>query len=45
MLHRISGDLTTLTGRFVIVQQVNSQNVMGAGLAKVLMVRWPKAAS
>lgn len=45
MLHRISGDLTTLTGRFVIVQQVNCQNVMGAGLAKALMTRWPKVAT
>ena len=45
MLHQISGDLTTLTGRFVIVQQVNCQNVMGAGLAKALMTRWPQVAS
>ena len=45
MLHQISGDLTTLTGRFVIVQQVNCQNVMGAGLAKSLMTRWPQVAS
>lgn len=45
MLHQISGDLTTLTGRFVIVQQVNCQNVMGAGLAKALMVRWPQVAT
>lgn len=45
MLHHISGDLTTLTGRFVIVQQVNCQNVMGAGLAKALMIRWPQIAT
>ena len=45
MLHQISGDLTTLSGRFVIVQQVNCQNVMGAGLAKALMTRWPQVAS
>lgn len=45
MLHHISGDLTTLSGRFVIIQQVNRQNVMGAGLAKALMTRWPQVAT
>lgn len=45
MLHCISDDLTTLTGQFVIVQQVNCQNVMGAGLAKALMTRWPQVAT
>ena len=45
MLHKVSGDLTTLTGEFIIVQQVNCQNVMGAGLAKSLMIRWPQIAS
>lgn len=45
MLHSISGDLTTLSGNFIIVQQVNCQNVMGAGLAKSLMTRWPQIAS
>lgn len=42
MLYTVSGDLTTLTGEFIIVQQVNCQNVMGAGLAKSLMTRWPQ---
>lgn len=45
MLHSVSGDLTTLSGDFIIVQQVNCQNVMGAGLAKSLMTRWPQIAS
>ena len=45
LINHVSGDLTTLTGRFVIVQQVNCQNVMGAGLAKALMTRWPQVAS
>lgn len=45
MLHHISGDLTTLSGRFVIIQQVNCQNRMGAGLALSLMRRWPRIAN
>ena len=41
----ISGDLTTIDHPAVIIQQVNCQNVMGAGLAKALMTRWPQVAS
>lgn len=40
----VSGDLTTIDHPAVIVQQVNCQNVMGAGLAKSLMTRWPQIA-
>lgn len=45
MLHRISGDLTTLAGHFVLIQQVNCQNRMGAGLALALMRQWPRIAN
>lgn len=41
----VAGDLTTIDHSAVIIQQVNCQNVMGAGLAKSLMTRWPKIAS
>lgn len=41
----VAGDLTTIDHPAVIIQQVNCQNVMGAGLAKSLMTRWPQIAS
>lgn len=41
----VSGDLTTIDHPAVIIQQVNCQNAMGAGLAKSLMTRWPQIAS
>lgn len=40
----VAGDLTTIDHPAVIIQQVNCQNVMGAGLAKTLMTRWPQIA-
>lgn len=44
MLKVVSGDLTSLKSksRFVLVQQVNCQAVMGAGLAKAIKQVWPQ---
>lgn len=42
MLHYISGDVTTLSGSFVLCQQVNCQAVMGAGLALAIRKKWPQ---
>lgn len=36
----INGDITSLD-RGVIIQQVNCQGVMGAGVAKALYTKWP----
>lgn len=45
MLHTISGDVTTLSGSFVLCQQVNCQGVMGAGLALAIRKKWPQVYS
>ncbi len=48
MSNSFKGDLTTLNpnkDKGVIIQQVNCQGVMGAGLAKSLYTRWPKIRS
>lgn len=45
LINHVSGDLTTLSGHFIIIQQVNCQDRMGAGLAKSLMTRWPQVAT
>lgn len=42
MLEYVSGDLTSLKDKhdFIIVQQVNCQGAMGAGLARAIMNTW-----
>lgn len=45
MLHTISGDVTTLSGSFILCQQVNCQAVMGAGLALSIRKKWPQVYS
>lgn len=42
MLHHISGDVTTLSGSFVLCQQVNCQAGMGADLALAIRKKWPQ---
>lgn len=45
MLHTISGDVTTLSGSFILCQQVNCQAVMGAGLVLSIRKKWPQVYS
>lgn len=45
MLQHISGDITTLSGSFIICQQVNCKGVMGAGVALAIRKRYPQVYS
>lgn len=44
MLNIISGDITNVKSG-MILQQVNCQNVMGAGVAKAIYTKWPTVKS
>lgn len=36
------GDITTVSGKSVIIHGVNCQNVMGSGVAKDIYTKWPE---
>lgn len=44
MINIVHGDILTAT-EDIICQQVNCQNVMGAGLAKAIYTKWPNVKS
>ncbi len=36
------GDITTVSGKSIIIHGVNCQNVMGSGVAKAIYTKWPE---